>query len=47
MGFGSHARGEATEESDVDFLMDDTDSAKHTLYDFNRINKELKEAIKN
>jgi predicted nucleotidyltransferase len=43
--FGSYARGEATNKSDVDLLMDKTDSTIVSLLDFNRINRELEEAI--
>jgi predicted nucleotidyltransferase len=39
--FGSYARGEATEESDVDFLMDYTDSIIKDLYDLASISDEL------
>jgi predicted nucleotidyltransferase len=44
--FGSYARGEATEESDVDLLMDDSDSTIIGLLDLSRINRELEESIK-
>jgi predicted nucleotidyltransferase len=44
--FGSYARGEATEKSDVDILMDYTDSKIHGLWDFNRIEREFEEALK-
>ncbi|MDR1871027.1 MAG: nucleotidyltransferase domain-containing protein [Deltaproteobacteria bacterium] len=43
--FGSYARGEATEASDVDFLIDYTDSTIVTLLDFNRIDNEFEEVI--
>jgi predicted nucleotidyltransferase len=39
--FGSYARGEATEESDVDFIMDYTDSIIVNLYDFNELHDTL------
>jgi predicted nucleotidyltransferase len=39
--FGSYARGESTEDSDVDFLMDYTDSVIVNFYDFVRIADEL------
>jgi predicted nucleotidyltransferase len=32
--FGSYARGEATEESDVDFLIDYTDTTIFNFFDF-------------
>ncbi|MDR1872699.1 MAG: nucleotidyltransferase domain-containing protein [Deltaproteobacteria bacterium] len=44
--FGSYARGAATEESDVDILIDKTDSILVNLYDFYRINVELDELLK-
>jgi predicted nucleotidyltransferase len=40
--FGSYARGEATEDSDIDILMDFTDSVILNLYDFVALNEELK-----
>jgi predicted nucleotidyltransferase len=39
--FGSYARGEATEESDVDFLMDYTDSIALNLCGFINMADEL------
>ncbi|MDR1676868.1 MAG: nucleotidyltransferase domain-containing protein [Deltaproteobacteria bacterium] len=39
--FGSYARGEATEASDVDFLIDYTDSIIEDLYDLVSIGDEL------
>jgi predicted nucleotidyltransferase len=39
--FGSYARGEATEESDVDFLMDDPDFNLPSLYDLVDLNDDL------
>ncbi|MDR1871438.1 MAG: nucleotidyltransferase domain-containing protein [Deltaproteobacteria bacterium] len=39
--FGSYARGEATEESDVDILMDDPDFNIFTLLDLYQLNDEL------
>jgi predicted nucleotidyltransferase len=39
------ARGETTDESDVDILIDYTDSDIVTLLDFNRINDEFEEVI--
>jgi predicted nucleotidyltransferase len=46
MVFGSYARGEATEESDVDFLMDETDSSIVNIFDLYDINTELAEVMK-
>jgi predicted nucleotidyltransferase len=43
--FGSYARGEATEESDVDFLMDYSDSIIVNLYDFNDLHDSLSRLI--
>jgi predicted nucleotidyltransferase len=40
--FGSYARGEATEESDIDFLMDYTNSIAMTFRGFMGISEELK-----
>jgi predicted nucleotidyltransferase len=47
--FGSYARGEATDDSDVDFLVDDPDSNLPSFYDLfdlsdelqNKFNKEI------
>ncbi|MDR0675709.1 MAG: nucleotidyltransferase domain-containing protein [Elusimicrobiota bacterium] len=44
--FGSYARGEATEDSDIDFLMDYTDSTIESLYDFIGLNDELEDLLK-
>jgi predicted nucleotidyltransferase len=41
--FGSYARGEATDESDVDFLMDYTGSTIFSFYDFIDISDEFEE----
>jgi predicted nucleotidyltransferase len=46
MCFWFVARGEATEESDVDLLMDYTDSTIVNLFDLYDINKDLSEMIK-
>jgi predicted nucleotidyltransferase len=43
--FGSYARGEATDESDVDFLMDDPDLNVETLLDLGELNDELEGKI--
>jgi predicted nucleotidyltransferase len=43
--FGSYARGDATEESDVDFLMDYTDSKILNLFDINHLDRNLKETF--
>ncbi|MDR1871809.1 MAG: nucleotidyltransferase domain-containing protein [Deltaproteobacteria bacterium] len=43
--FGSYARGEATAESDVDFLMDYDGSTISNLYDFSDIFDSLEIAI--
>jgi predicted nucleotidyltransferase len=43
--FGSYARGEATEESDVDILIDYTDSKVVSLFDMIRLNDEIKDVI--
>jgi predicted nucleotidyltransferase len=40
--FGSYARGEATDESDLDFLIDDSDSKAKTFIGFMDISEELK-----
>jgi predicted nucleotidyltransferase len=44
--FGSYARGEAIEESDVDILIDYTDSNVVNLFDIIRLNDEIKDIIK-
>jgi predicted nucleotidyltransferase len=44
--FGSYARGEATEESDVDFLIDYTDSTIVNMFDLCHFNTELAEIMK-
>jgi predicted nucleotidyltransferase len=44
--FGSYARGEATVESDIDLLMDYTDSTIVNIFDLYDINKDLSEKIK-
>jgi predicted nucleotidyltransferase len=43
--FGSYARGEATEDSDIDFLMDYSDSIIVNLYDFVALIDELKDLL--
>jgi predicted nucleotidyltransferase len=43
--FGSYARGEATEESDVDILIDYTDSEIIGLFDMVRLNNQLESTI--
>jgi predicted nucleotidyltransferase len=40
--FGSYARGEATEKSDIDFLIDDKDFNLPSLYDLVNLFNELK-----
>jgi predicted nucleotidyltransferase len=44
--FGSYARGEATEDSDVDFLMDYTDSTIGNIFDFSDIVTDLEQTFK-
>jgi predicted nucleotidyltransferase len=39
--FGSYARGEATDDSDVDFLIDDPDFNLPSLYDLGDLFEEL------
>jgi predicted nucleotidyltransferase len=43
--FGSYACGEATEESDVDFLMDYTDSIAKTFIGFVDLSNEFKQTF--
>jgi predicted nucleotidyltransferase len=43
--FGSYARGEATEKSDIDFLMDYTGSNISNLYDYSEVFDSLEQAI--
>ncbi|MDR1873029.1 MAG: nucleotidyltransferase domain-containing protein [Deltaproteobacteria bacterium] len=43
--FGSYARGEATEESDVDFLMDYTDSIATGFFGFMGLLGEFKQIL--
>jgi predicted nucleotidyltransferase len=43
--FGSYARGEANEESDVDLLMDDPDFNLPSLYQLGDLNDELKDTL--
>jgi predicted nucleotidyltransferase len=43
--FGSYARGEATENSDVDFLIDRTGSAIHGLFQLGGVFNDLSEAV--
>jgi predicted nucleotidyltransferase len=44
--FGSYARSQATEDSDVDFLLDYTDSILVSLLNFNHLDRELHEVLK-
>jgi predicted nucleotidyltransferase len=44
--FGSYARGEATDESDIDFLMDYTGATIINFYDFVDIADELEQMFK-
>ncbi|HHW43523.1 MAG TPA: nucleotidyltransferase family protein [Desulfotomaculum sp.] len=44
--FGSYARGEQNEESDVDFLIEYAPGARRSLFTHARIIDELKEALK-
>ncbi len=44
--FGSHARGEASANSDVDLLFDIEPGARFSLFDQARIGRELGEALK-
>ena len=43
--FGSYARNEATEESDVDLLIDREDSSVHSLFDMGSLYDALKDAL--
>lgn len=43
--FGSYARNEATENSDVDILIDRTGSSVHTMYDMGGLYEELRAGI--
>ena len=43
--FGSYARGEATEDSDVDVLIDRTGSAIQNLFDMGGLYDELRESV--
>ncbi len=43
--FGSYARGEATEESDIDLLIDRKDSSVHSLFDMGDLYTVLQEAL--
>jgi predicted nucleotidyltransferase len=43
--FGSYARGEATEDSDVDFLIDRTGSMVHGLFQLGGVYNDLSEAV--
>jgi predicted nucleotidyltransferase len=43
--FGSYARDEATEDSDIDFLMDDSDSLATNLLDFVDMTEEFKQIL--
>lgn len=43
--FGSYARNEATEESDVDLLIDRKDSSVHSLFDMGDLHTALQEAL--
>jgi predicted nucleotidyltransferase len=43
--FGSYARGEATEDSDVDFLMDDSDSLATNLDGFIDMAEEFEDKL--
>jgi predicted nucleotidyltransferase len=43
--FGSYARNEATEDSDVDFLMDYSDSIIVNLYDYTDFCDDLENTI--
>jgi predicted nucleotidyltransferase len=44
--FGSYARGEATEDSDVDILINYTDSKVVSMFDLARFNDQIEEIIK-
>lgn len=43
--FGSYARGNATEDSDIDILIDRTDSDIKTAFDLGGLYEDLKEAL--
>lgn len=43
--FGSYARNEATEESDIDLLIDREDSSVHSLFDMGDLYTALQEAL--
>ena len=43
--FGSYARGEATEESDVDILVDRDGSLVHTLFQMGELYGDLEDAV--
>lgn len=43
--FGSYARGEATDESDIDFMFDDEGSQIETLSDYYDLKKELENVL--
>ena len=44
--FGSYARGDATEASDLDFLIDRTDSTIRSLFDMGALYCDLNESFK-
>ena len=44
--FGSYARGEATEDSDVDILIDRTNSKIRSLFDMGALYLDLNETLK-
>ena len=44
--FGSYARGEATEDSDVDVLIDCEGSAVHSLFDMGGLYNDLNESLR-
>lgn len=44
--FGSYARGEATEESDVDILVDREGSLVHSLFQMGGLYGDLEDAVK-
>ena len=43
--FGSYARGDATKDSDIDFLMDVTDSKIINLYNLGHIQNDLEKSV--
>lgn len=43
--FGAYARGEATDESDIDFMFDDEGSQIETLSDYYDLKKELENVL--